>query len=72
MKHYVSKIGFKLILAVGITTLIIISVYAYFTIQSQQNVLTTEVERHGNQLSEALKKVCIMKCSQITVRAFTT
>lgn len=56
MKHYVSKIGFKLILAVGITTLIIISVYAYFTIQSQQNVLTTEVERHGNQLSEALKK----------------
>ncbi len=56
MKHFVSKIGFRLILAVGITTLIIISVYAFLSIKSQQNVLLAEVERHGNQLSEALKK----------------
>lgn len=56
MKHFVSKIGFKLILVVGITSLIIISVYAFFTIKSQHSVLLNEVERHGNQLSEALKK----------------
>lgn len=56
MKHFVSKIGFKLIAVVGVTTLIIVGVYSFFAIKSQQNVLLNEVERHGNQLSEALKK----------------
>ena len=56
MKHFVSKIGFKLILVVGITTLIIVGVYSFFAIKSQQAVLLNEVERHGNQLSEAIKK----------------
>lgn len=56
MKHFVSKIGFKLISVVGITTLFIVGVYSFFAIISQQAVLLNEVERHGNQLSEALKK----------------
>ncbi len=56
MKLFFSKIGFKLILVVGITTILIVSVYAFFTIKSQNDVLIAEVERHGNQLSEALKK----------------
>jgi len=50
------KIGFKLTLGVGITTIIIIGVYAYFNIQSQSEVLLAEVERHANQLSETIKK----------------
>lgn len=56
MRHFVSKIGFKLIAVVGITTLIIVGVYSVFAIKSQQTVLLSEVERHGNRLSEALKK----------------
>ncbi|MCZ7603369.1 MAG: ATP-binding protein [Melioribacteraceae bacterium] len=56
MKHYVSKIGFKLISVVGATSLIIIGVYGFIAIKSQQSVLLDEVERHGNQLSEAIKK----------------
>jgi len=50
------KIGFKLILAVGITTIIIIGVYSYYNIKSQSEVLLNEVERHANQLSETVKK----------------
>ena len=51
-----SKIGIKLILIVGLTTIVTIGVYAFITIKSHQEVLIEEVERHGNQLSEALKK----------------
>ncbi|MFC2139948.1 ATP-binding protein [Bacteroidota bacterium] len=50
------KIGFKLILVVGITTIIIIGVYSYYNIKSQSEVLLNEVERHANQLSETVKK----------------
>ena len=49
------KIGFRLILVVSITTLIIISVYSYFNIKSQTSILIAEVERHANQLSDAVK-----------------
>ncbi len=49
------KIGLKLIFVVGLTAIIIIGVYAYFTLQSQQKVLLAEVERHANQLSETVK-----------------
>ena len=41
---------------IGLTTVIIISIYAYFTIQSQDQVLISEVERHASQLSETVKK----------------
>ncbi len=49
------KVGFKLIFVVSITTLLIISVYSYFNIRSQTNMLLSEVDRHANQLSEAVK-----------------
>ncbi|MEI6166135.1 MAG: ATP-binding protein [bacterium] len=49
------KLGHKLILTVGITTLLIIGVYAVFLIRAQSSVLISEVERHVNQLSETVK-----------------
>lgn len=56
MKTLFRKIGVKLIIAVGFTALIIMGVYSYFAIQNQNDVLTKEVERHANQLSETIKK----------------
>jgi two-component system NtrC family sensor kinase len=50
-----NKIGFKLIVAVGLTAIITIGVFAYFNIQRQSNALLAEVERHANQLSETVK-----------------
>jgi len=49
------KLALKLILAVGITTLLIIGVYAFYLIRAQGDVLIREVERHVNQLSETVK-----------------
>ncbi len=49
------KIGFKLILAVGITALITIGIFSYFNIQSHTSSLLAEVERSANQLSETVK-----------------
>lgn len=48
------KIGFKIIFIVALTSLIIIGVFAYFSVQSQSNGLISEVERHANQLSETV------------------
>ena len=50
-----NKIGMKLILAVSLTVIIIISIFAYFSIKSQSDALIAEVERHANQLSETIK-----------------
>lgn len=55
-KSMFNRIGFKLTVGVGITTILIIGVYAYINIQSQTEVLLAEVERHANQLSETIKK----------------
>ena len=52
MRH---KIGIKLIALVGATAIVIIGIYAYINIQSQEEVLLNEVTRHGNQLSDAVK-----------------
>jgi len=49
------KIGFKLTFGVVLTVLLAIGIFAYFNIQSERNSLLTEVERHANQLSEAVK-----------------
>ncbi|MDY0082443.1 MAG: ATP-binding protein [Ignavibacteriaceae bacterium] len=48
------KIGFRLIFAVAFTSLVIIGVFAFFSVQTQSNNLTAEVERHANQLSETV------------------
>lgn len=51
-----NKIGFKLIFAVSVTSLLIIGIFSYFNINSQRDVLISEVERHAIQLSETIKK----------------
>ncbi|MBI5020428.1 MAG: HAMP domain-containing protein [Ignavibacteriales bacterium] len=49
-----NKIGFRLIFAVALTSLVIIGVFAYFNIKSQTGSLISEVERHANQLGETV------------------
>jgi two-component system NtrC family sensor kinase len=50
-----SKIGLKLTFGVVLTVLVVIGVFAYFNIQSENKSLLMEVERHANQFSEHLK-----------------
>jgi two-component system NtrC family sensor kinase len=50
-----SKIGLKLTFGVVLTVLVVIGVFAFFNIQSENKSLLTEVERHANQFSEHLK-----------------
>jgi two-component system, NtrC family, sensor kinase len=52
---FLQDIGLKLILVAGLTAILIISVFAYFNIQSLDASLQAEVERHANQLSETVK-----------------
>ena len=49
------KIGFKLTFGVVLTVLFAIGIFAYFNIRSEKESLLNEVERHANQLSEAVK-----------------
>ncbi len=51
-----NKISTKLIVMVAFTALAIIGVTAYLSIDMQQQAYINEVERHGNQLSEVIKK----------------
>lgn len=48
------KIGVKLIIAAGFTSIIIIGVFAFFNVRSHSTALIQEVERHANQLSETV------------------
>ena len=49
------KIGFKLTLAVVAAALLTKGVFAYFNVRAHSESLLAEVERHANQLSEAVK-----------------
>jgi len=49
------KIAFKLTFGVILTVLLAIGTFAIFNIQTERNSLLAEVERHANQLSEAVK-----------------
>ena len=49
------KIVLKLIIAVGIAITTIISIFAYLNIQSQNEVLLAEIQRHTSQHSETVK-----------------
>ncbi|MFI5362402.1 MAG: sensor histidine kinase [Elusimicrobiota bacterium] len=49
------RIGFKLTAAVAATALVTISVFAYVDIRTRSRSLLAEVERHANQLSDAVK-----------------
>ena len=50
-----NKIGIKLILAVGITSIIIIGIFSVFNIRSHGSDLIAEVKRHAFELSETVK-----------------
>jgi len=50
-----NNIGLKLTFGVVLTILVAIGIFAFFNIQSEKQSLLTEVERHANQLSEAVK-----------------
>lgn len=52
----ITKIGFKLIVAVGIITIAIISVFSYFSIHAQSDALLSQAELQANKLSETIKK----------------
>lgn len=49
------KIGFKLTMAVGVTALVTITVFACFNIRAQSKSLLAQVERHAHELSETVK-----------------
>ncbi len=49
------KIGFKLSLAVAISTILIIGIYGVITVNEQNNILVTVIERQANRLSETVK-----------------
>ncbi len=51
-----NKIGMKLILAVSSIVILILTIFAYFSIKYQSDNLTSEVERHANQLSETIRQ----------------
>ncbi len=50
-----SKIGLKLTFGVALTILVVIAIFAYFSIQSENRSLLTEVERAAHLYSEHLK-----------------
>jgi two-component system NtrC family sensor kinase len=50
-----NKISFKLILAVGVMTISIISIFSFFMIKNQTQALITQVKHSANQLSETIK-----------------
>ncbi|MBT8385879.1 MAG: two-component sensor histidine kinase, partial [Ignavibacteria bacterium] len=50
-----TRIGLKLIIAVGLIIIIIIGVFSYFTIQSQKETLMSQAEVHAYKLSDAIK-----------------
>ena len=50
-----TKIGFKLILAVGAITIGIIGVFAYLSIGAQTEALLSQAGVHANKLSDAIK-----------------
>lgn len=54
-KDFISKIGLKLIVAVGVITIIIIGAFSFFSIQSQSDVLLSQAEVEANKLSETIK-----------------
>jgi len=55
IKDMFTKIGLKLIVAVGLVTALIIGVYSFLNIRSQTKVLLTQAEVHANKLSDAIK-----------------
>jgi len=55
MKLTATRIGSKLIIAVGIITIVIIGVFSYFSITAQSDALLSQAGIHANKLSDAIK-----------------
>jgi len=55
MKLDDTKIGLKLIIAVGIITIVIIGVFSYFSISAQSEALLSQAGIYANRLSDAIK-----------------
>ncbi len=55
MKNIFKNIGLKLVLIVGVVSIFTIGLFSYILIQSQKEILLTEVERHASQLSETIR-----------------
>lgn len=55
MKFDDTKIGLKLIVAVGVITIVIIGAFSYFSISAQSDALFSQAGIHANKLSEAIK-----------------
>ena len=55
MKIGKTKIGSKLIVAVGVITIVIIGVFSYLSINAQSDALFSQAEIHANKLSDAIK-----------------
>jgi len=51
----VTKIGSKLIVVVGVITVLIIGAFSFFSIGAQSDALISQAGIHANQLSEAIK-----------------
>lgn len=51
----VTKLGVKLIIAVGVITVFIIGAFSYFSITAQTDALMSQAGINANQLSEAIK-----------------
>lgn len=50
-----SRIGSKLIVAIGVITIVIIGVFSYLSINAQSDALLSQAEIHANKLSDAIK-----------------
>ena len=50
-----SKIGIKLIITVGLVTVITFGLFSYFIVNSQSDELIAQIERGGYQLSDTIK-----------------
>src|SRR3990172_10844506 len=55
LNEVVTKIGLKLIIAVGIITIVIIGAFSYLSISAQTDALISQAGIHANKLSEAIK-----------------
>ena len=55
MKLNITKISLKLIIAVGIVTIVIIGVFSYFSIGAQSEALLSQAGIYANKLSDAIK-----------------
>ena len=55
MKLAETRIGLKLIIAVGVVTIAIIGVFSYLSISAQSDALLSQAGIHANKLSEAIK-----------------